>query len=299
MSVFESYEYEDPRGRDQEYAGEAYESFETYETFEVAELDPAQELELAQELMEITSEEELEEFLGKLVRQVSRGARAFMRSGIGKAVGGVLRNVAKTALPVVGSALGTFVAPGLGTAIGGKLGTMASKLLEAEELESMDEAEAELEAARRYVRWAAGTVRNGMRAPYGVPPRTVARAAAVSSARRYAPALLRPVHAGGGPRWRNRRRRPYRPYGMPYVGAGHVCTCGATHDPAWGDGAKPDVDDGDDPWVSGESSEVYEGEQPAGSAEASEGFHTESAPAGAAGAGRWFRRGNRIVLVGA
>ena len=69
-------------------------------------------MELAQELLEITNEAELEEFLGKLVRRVARGASAFMRSGVGKAVGGVLRNVAKTALPMVGSALGSFVAPG-------------------------------------------------------------------------------------------------------------------------------------------------------------------------------------------
>ncbi|MGV1004716.1 MAG: hypothetical protein ACOYEV_08090 [Candidatus Nanopelagicales bacterium] len=42
---------------------------------------------------------------------------------------------------------------------------MASSLLEAEELEALGEAEAEMEIARRYVRWASGTVRNAMRAP--------------------------------------------------------------------------------------------------------------------------------------
>lgn len=188
MSMFQS-EYE--------YPSNEFDTASEWETgglgdeAEVYELEESTELELASELLEITSEEELEEFLGKLVKSVARGARTFIRSPIGKALGGVLKNVAKTALPVVGSAIGSFVAPGVGTAIGGKLGSLASSLLEVEEYESMDEAEAELEAARRYVRWASGTVRNAMRAPTGVPPRTVVRSAAVSSARRYAPALLR------------------------------------------------------------------------------------------------------------
>ena len=77
-------------------------------------------MELAQEMLEITSEAELEEFLGKLV-QPSRPGRQLLhevrrRQGDRR----VLRNVAKTALPMVGSALGSFVAPGIGTAIGGQ-----------------------------------------------------------------------------------------------------------------------------------------------------------------------------------
>lgn len=199
-----------------------------------------------------------------------------MKSGLGKAVGGVLRNVAKTALPVVGSALGSFVAPGLGTAIGGKLGSMAAGLLEAEELESMGEAEAELEAARRYVRWASGTVRNAMRAPYGVAPRVVARSAAVSSARRYAPTLLRPYRRSS--QWRARRSASWSPPAWdpaPYAPA-TTCTCGGSS------GGDFEPFDGDG-FESQESQEH-------------QGFETQEV---GAGAGRWYRRGNRIVLVGA
>lgn len=215
-----------------------WESAEDFGEAEVYELGDAEELELAAELLEITSEEELEEFLGKLVKKVARGAGKFIKSPVGKALGGVLKNVAKTALPMVGSAIGTFVAPGVGTAIGGKLGSMASSLLEVEEYESMDEAEAELEAARRYVRWASGTVRNTARAPRGVPPRTAVRAAAVSSARRYAPALLRPTGPGrpsGYPArtspWRARRRPVRRPVAWTTYQTAPVCTCGASQ--AW------------------------------------------------------------------
>lgn len=273
MTAYEAFEY-------QPELNEAYEHQEFHE-FEVNEMHEALELELAQELLEITNEAELEEFLGKLVRGVARGASSFMKSGIGKAVGGVLRTVAKTALPMVGSALGSMVAPGLGTAIGGKLGGMAANLLEAEERESMGEAEAEMEAARRYVRWASGTVRNAMRAPYGVPPRTVARSAAISSARRYAPALVRPSYGGRTQSWRGRRGPSYGRY-SPRPG----CSCGG-HGFAQG-GPSADFEPFGD-----EDVETYE------SQEAMEAFESHEAHEVGGGGGRWYRRGDRIVLVGA
>lgn len=58
----------------------------------------------------IQSEEELEEFFGKLVK----AAGSFIKSPVGKTLGGVLKNVARTALPVAGAALGNLVAPGVG-----------------------------------------------------------------------------------------------------------------------------------------------------------------------------------------
>lgn len=289
MSVYETFEYEQP-----ELAGESYEVFESHE---IGELSETMELEFAQELLEITSEAELEEFLGKLFRKVAKGAKSFASSGVGKAIGGVLRKVAKTALPTVGAALGSMVAPGVGTAIGGKLGSMASSLLEAEELESMSEAEAELEAARRYVRWAAGTVRNGMRAPRGVAPRTAARAAAVSSARRYAPALLSP--AGTPTTWRTRRRgRPavkadsYAPawYGQPEP----TCACGRPIEPDVADGWGQPGDDGYGA-AALESNEAFE----VPSHESQETYEVRPTPRPDRVRGRWFRQGDRIVIVGA
>jgi len=155
------------------------------------------EYELAHELLEITTEAELEQFIGKLVKSAGK----FMKSGVGKAIGGVLKSVAKTALPMVGSALGSMVLPGVGTALGGKLGSMASKLLEVGEAETMGEAEAELEAAVRFVRFGRAAARHASMAPPSVPPRVIARSAAVAAARRHAPALLRP----SPPTWRDRR----------------------------------------------------------------------------------------------
>src|SRR5215207_771093 len=100
-------------------------------------LNEQQETALAQELLEISSEEELEEFLGNVFRGVAKAVGGVIRSPIGQALGGVLKNVAKTALPMVGGALGSFVAPGIGTALGSKLGSLAGNLFETN-YESMD-----------------------------------------------------------------------------------------------------------------------------------------------------------------
>ena len=84
---------------------------------------------------------------------------------VAKPLGGVLKSVAKKALPFVGSALGSFIPiPGVGTAIGGALGSAVSKALEVEygELESE---EAEFEMARRFVRIAATAAQNAGAAP--------------------------------------------------------------------------------------------------------------------------------------
>lgn len=275
MSAYEAFEYEQPEMQET-FEFEQPERYQSQEyEYQPGELNDSLELELAQGMLEISNEAELEEFLGNLVRGVARGASSFMKSSVGKAIGGVLRNVAKTALPMVGSALGSLVAPGLGTAIGGKLGGLAANLLEAEERETMGEAEAELEAARRYVRWAGGTVRNAMRAPRGVPPRTVARSAAISAARRHAPALLRPRYSPQASQWRSRRPSVgpavWDPAGYQPV---RTCNCGGNPN-----GFEPfdSADDSPEP-ESFESQEAYQ--------------------VGASG-GRWFRRGNRIVLVGA
>lgn len=255
-----------------------------------APLSEMQEMELASELLEVTSEAELEQFLGGLFKKVASGVGSFMKSGTGKALGGILKNVAKKALPVVGGALGSFVAPGVGTALGSKLGSMASNLFEVE-LETMNEQEAEFEVARRYVRLASTAARNAALAPRNAPPRTVARAAVVSAARKHAPGLVRgtpyqvqrrpggPGRPGQRPGAQQRRPRPRpRPSGGSYAGyTDGMPTWGQYGDePAWGDGDGDDYggyDDGNGgaPWARQARSQ----------------------------SGRWIRRGRKIVILGA
>lgn len=177
----------------------AFEGEGAFETFEgklggefESPLNEQQEVELAHELLEITSEAELEQFLGSLIKGVGKAVGGVIKSPIGRALGGVLKNVAKTALPMVGGALGSFIAPGIGTALGSKLGSMASNLFEVE-LEGLPQEQQELEIARRLVRFTAGAARQAALAPPGAPTRLVVERSIAGSARRHAPGLLRGV----------------------------------------------------------------------------------------------------------
>jgi uncharacterized protein (DUF697 family) len=241
------------------------------------------EAEFAGQLLEVTTEAELDRFLGDLAKSVMKGASSFIKSPIGKAVGGVLKNVAKTALPVVGGALGSMVLPGAGTAIGSKLGSLAGGLLEAGEAEVMGEAEAQYEAAQRYVRFARATYGNAANAPRNVPPRTVARSASISAARQYAPSLLRNDQRMAP--WRGRRRPSYGwPPGPPWV---------TYAQPWYGADGGFDPDDGGDPWASDQQGEAGgRGARPGGGG-------AQQGPPQRAMEGRWVRRGNRIVILGA
>jgi hypothetical protein len=106
-----------------------------------------QEMELAMELLAVQSEEELEQFLGKMFKGVWKGIKK-----VAKPLGGILKGIAKKALPFVGGALGSFIPiPGVGTALGRALGGALSNALELE-MQEMPGVDRELEVARRFVR---------------------------------------------------------------------------------------------------------------------------------------------------
>jgi uncharacterized protein (DUF697 family) len=259
----------------------------------VSPLSEAQEVQLASELLEVSSEEELEQFLGGLIKKVG----GFIRGPVGQALGGVLKSVAKKALPVVGGALGSFVAPGVGTAIGSKLGSMASNLFEME-LESMSQEQAQFEAARRVVGLTAAASRMAAQARPrpGVSPHTVARAAVAKAARAYAPGLQRQLIQSlkataavpGVPRpgvAGQQRPRPQRPGYWSRGGLGpamYVPVPGVTYAPEPGE--PQSVTNGGS------------GDEPFGDS-FMEPRHDNGGGVGTSG--RWIRRGRRIVLFGA
>jgi uncharacterized protein (DUF697 family) len=250
-------EYEAYEGGPYEYESYEYEAYEAE-----SPLSEIQELELANELLEVTSEEELDRFLGDVFKTVGKAVGGVVRSPVGKALGGVLKGVAKKALPVVGSALGSAILPGVGTALGGQLGSMASKLFELE-LEGMDREQQELEVARRFVRLSATAARSAATAPRGMPTGRVVSTAMRTAAQRHAPGLLRP---SGASRHQRRGRRP-QVRGMAPGGGAYAYA-----------GAEPD-----DPYAPPQG---YDEDDGSG----------EGAPAGKTG--RWVRRGRRIVLLG-
>lgn len=157
----------------------------------------AEEMELALELLEVSSEAELDQFLGSLVKKAVGGIKKIGGKFL-KPLGGILKGIAKKALPFVGGALGSFIPiPGVGTMIGRAVGTAASNLFEVE-LEGMEQEEAELEVARRFVRFGGAAARRAAAFPRGASPYYAAKRGATAAARRFAPGL-----------YRRRLRRPY------------------------------------------------------------------------------------------
>jgi uncharacterized protein (DUF697 family) len=149
----------------------------------------SQELELAAELLEVNNEQELEQFLGDLIKSAGKAIGGIVRSPIGQALGGVLKSAAKVALPIAGGALGTLVGGPIGTTIGSSLGSMAGKALGLE-LEGLSQEDREFETARQFVRFASETVKNALQAPPDVHPILAAKTAAAEAAREHAPGLL-------------------------------------------------------------------------------------------------------------
>ena len=175
------------------------------ESFEAAQELETYETELATELLEVTNEAELEQFLGSLISRAAGAARSFAASPTGKQLGGILKGAAKQALPVVGGAVGNWVSPGGGgQKWGSRIGSAAGSLLGLE-LEGLSAEDRELEVARGFVRFANAAARNAARAPRNAPPAVVVRRAVTPAATQHAPGLL--SGAAVGPEYRRHAGR--------------------------------------------------------------------------------------------
>ena len=164
----------------------------------------------------VTDEQELDQFLGKLISKVSRTAGSIIRSSAGKALGGILKGAAKKALPIAGRVGGNFFGGPAGGAIGGELASAVGRIFGLE-LEGMSGEDQEFEVARRFVRLAASAAQKA----------AAARSAVAAAARRHAPGLLSPSVGGtlstaygggrarsgslGSPRTQDHRARRLRP----------------------------------------------------------------------------------------
>ena len=161
-------------------------------------LSEADEMALAAELLEVTNEEELDRFLGNFIKKVGGAIGKVVKSPVGKAIGSVLKGVAKKALPIAGGALGAYFGGPLGAKIGSGLASAAGGALGLE-LESLSQEDREFEGAKQFVRVAADTVKNAASAPPTVNPRAAAQSAALAAAQKYAPDLLRPTAGPAAP----------------------------------------------------------------------------------------------------
>jgi hypothetical protein len=175
----------------------------------------ATEMELATELLSVGNEAELEDFLGGLFKKIGRGVSNFANSAAGQQLGGILKGVAKKALPILGTAAGTFLGGPVGASLGGKLGNMASGLFELE-LEGLSNEDKEFEIARAYVRYAGKAAKLAAKNPrVRTQPRKVARRAAIVAAKTHAPGLLKRKRRMGSNRPGLRRKKLSKYGGSP------------------------------------------------------------------------------------
>ncbi|HKG79070.1 MAG TPA: hypothetical protein VKA78_06610 [Pyrinomonadaceae bacterium] len=146
----------------------------------------AEEMELAAELLTVSNEEELEQFLGKLFKR----AAGFLKSPIGQKLIGGLKGIARKALPVLGGAVGNFIVPGAGGIIGSKFASQAGSMFGLE-LEGLSYEDQEFEVAKQIVRLGAAAANHAVEAGETAPPTQVAQQALTTAAQQYAPGLLR------------------------------------------------------------------------------------------------------------
>ena len=156
-----------------------------------AELHESEQTELALELLEISSEQELDRFLGDLVSRAAGAIRDFAGSGTGRALTDIAKTAVGQALPVVGQAVGTWIDPRFGE-YGARAGRAAGSLLGLE-LEGLSQEDRELTTARALIRWIIDAVRRASSSSGQAPPTQAARSAAVGAAQRTVPGLVQVI----------------------------------------------------------------------------------------------------------
>lgn len=171
--------------------GEAEGSFENYESLESYEapLSEMMETKLAAELLEITNEQELDHFLGDLIRKAAKVVGKVIPLPTGSSLSGILKSLGKKLLPIAGGALGTFVGGPVGAALGSKVASAAGGLLGLEAGEMSPE-DRDFEVARRFVRLSAEAAKQAAVAPPQADSKTAAQAAVLDAAKKHAPGLL-------------------------------------------------------------------------------------------------------------
>lgn len=147
------------------------------------------ELDMAARLLEVTSNEELDRFLGDLIIKAGKAIGSFVRSDTGRALGSILKGAAKKALPIISKAVGGYLGGPAGARMGSQLATHAGRIFGLE-LEGLSPEDQEFEVARRFVRFAGNAVKRATRIPSTVPATKAATKAVADAARQYAPGLL-------------------------------------------------------------------------------------------------------------
>lgn len=179
----------------------------------------AEEMELAAELLAVTNEAEWEQFLGKLFKKAWRGIKSF-GSKILRPIGGILRKVAKTALPFLATAAGTLFGGPAGGAAAGTLGSLVSRALEAETA-GVAPIDRDFEKCRQFVRMAGSAVKAATLAPPGKDPIAVAKNLLAKSAQQKLTGNYPVIKATGAMSFPRRSCRCGKPWNCRCGKSGH------------------------------------------------------------------------------
>lgn len=174
-----------------EYSGETEEMGESDEVgYEaVSPFQEQEEMQLAAELLEVSTEQELDHFLGKLIRRAAKAAGGFINSPLGRSLGGFLKGAIKKALPLAGGAIGGVFGGPIGSALGSRLAPLAGGMLGLE-LEGLSNEDKEYEAAKQLIRLSGAASSQAATAPSNATPQAIAQNAVVNAAKAFAPGML-------------------------------------------------------------------------------------------------------------
>lgn len=207
-NIDEEYAFEQPEGPyDSTLYAEMEEGYPEESEWDTGDvLSEGEAIDLAQELMNVTTEADLEEFLGGLFKKIKRGIRAVGKAAMPIAGNFLKRHGAsllKRALPLVGSAVGSIV-PGAGTLAGGALGGALSQLMPGE-MSYENDYEAKLDLSKRLVQTVANAAVQTAKDPSAAYDASAAakRALAAQVQATLPPAVRQALRAGG-----RRLRRP-------------------------------------------------------------------------------------------
>jgi hypothetical protein len=152
--------------------------------------DEAEEMDLAAELVEVlenADDDELEQFLGRIVRRAGRGlrragraVRRAVRSPVGRRIARGVRGIVRRALPVVGGALGGPAGAAAASTAGQVLGL---------ELEGLSPEDQQFEVARQIVRLTGEAASMAAAVPENIDDAEAAATALRMSSRKHAPGL--------------------------------------------------------------------------------------------------------------
>jgi uncharacterized protein (DUF697 family) len=165
--------------------------------------------ELAATLLEISDEQELDQFLGSLFNKARRFVGGALKSPLLRPLGGLLKGAIKKALPIAGSALGNMVVPGIGGMVGSGLASGIGGMFGLE-LEALAPEDQEFEGAKRLVQMAGTAIQNAAQTPSTGDPQAAAKSAVIAAAQAHVPGLLQPKRGLNGAGRRPRSGRWYR-----------------------------------------------------------------------------------------